>query len=84
MFIGVIDKRVPERIKHFDSSIKLLFLVRNPIDRVMSEYLHNNRAHLNKNRTFQVTLTSTFKLAVIASELLLLPKDRHGYNKTKA
>ncbi|KAK6989797.1 heparan sulfate glucosamine 3-O-sulfotransferase 5 [Biomphalaria glabrata] len=34
-----VDRSVPERVHNFDSSIKLILIVRNPIDRAVSDYV---------------------------------------------
>lgn len=34
-----VDWEVPERIYNFNSSIKLILIVRNPIDRAVSDYV---------------------------------------------
>ena len=37
-----VDPGVPERIQKFNSSIRLLLIVRDPTKRLVSEYTHNS------------------------------------------
>ena len=41
-FVDHVVPGVPERIQKFNSSIRLLLIVRDPTKRIVSEYTHNS------------------------------------------
>ena len=43
------NSRVPERIHAFNSSIKLLLILRHPVERVLSWYAHDTHKAINRN-----------------------------------
>ncbi|MDZ7831112.1 MAG: sulfotransferase [Desulfobacterales bacterium] len=50
-------QEVPERIAHTLTDVKLIYMVRDPIDRIRSHYANAYRKHL-ENRTFQEAIFS--------------------------
>jgi len=54
------DRDVPKRIKETLPDIKLLFILRNPIDRAYSHYWHNVRLGAEK-RSFEKAIDNEFK-----------------------
>ena len=42
-----IDQKVPRRLKIMDPAMKLILIVRNPIDRVISDYTQGYRLVIN-------------------------------------
>ena len=42
-----IDQKVPRRLKIMDPAMKLILIVRNPIDRVISDYTQGYRSLIN-------------------------------------
>ena len=54
-------KETPQRIFDFDPAVKLLFAVRNPIDRAVSEYVDFwVRTGRNKGKSFMVNILTNF------------------------
>ena len=60
-YVGWWRKETPQRIYDFDPAVKLLFAVRNPIDRAVSEYLHFwvNQGR-GKGKSFEVIILNNF------------------------
>ncbi|MBT8399712.1 MAG: sulfotransferase domain-containing protein [Rhodothermia bacterium] len=48
---------VPRRIHECNSDVKLVYLVRDPIERILSHYVHNY-AHGRESRSFEAALSS--------------------------
>ena len=43
------DAAVPERIKHFNESLKLILMVRDPFARAVSDYMYSTKKYLPRN-----------------------------------
>ena len=66
------DPAVPERIKHFNESIKLILMVREPVSRSMSDYrmkLNLNLENPNSNKKYAKHNFSSFVLNANGSEV---------------
>lgn len=62
---------VPERVHHFFPEIKLILLLRNPVDRAYSQYQHNRRAgriHVPFETALKVARAVEKKYSVIQPE----------------
>ena len=68
------NEKVPERIYHMNSSIKLIFMVREPVTRMISHYVQHGiempAQRRKKRRSFEKTATNSKTGKVKSSTLL--------------
>ena len=65
---------VPERIKQMNESIKLILIVRDPVKRMISEYLHFDVRARGSKKTFQVNVSHLDLFNIIAENVLHFPR----------
>lgn len=55
------SRDAPEKIKKYNSNVKLILIVRDPIARAMSHYLQQNKTHQDTiaGKTFEESITNT-------------------------